>query len=1045
MRALAFCAFLFAPACLAQVLITDPNLTIDYLASTGFGSIGIDFGPNGRLYFAEKRGRVMVMQRDTQGNYGTPTQFADLSANVYSTGESGMLGLALDPDFASNRYMYLFYTSNFSDQRLVRVQADTTYNVVSGGELVLLSGLPRAATNHKAGDIGFRPGEPDYIYVALGDDANIAQAGNMSVYHGKMLRLNKANGHGLMNNPFYSATNGTDHVSARIWSFGYRNPFRIAFHPGNPVPDAIYSSENGGPGGVTLQDRITWIRAGANGNWNSTSASAGNNSEFYFPPNPTEIQVLERQTSSMIGIDIAVGGVFADPQNPGSATLFCSNFYSYGTVAGAGSISRWRLTGTNHNQLATMPVDGGVPFVRNLYATDVKVGPDGWLYFTQSTGGTSSGASYRVGRIRTLANVAPVASFTTSPDPATGAAPLNVQFTDTSTDIDGTIVSRLWDFGNGQTSAAVNPSMNYPNPGLYMVTLTVTDDDAAQHQAQKNVSVLAPPVAAFTMSPVPAEGPVPLMVQFTDASTDSDGTITSRLWNFGNGQTSTATNPAMTYNASGFYTVTLTVTDNHNLQNFSQQPVHVYFPPVASFTMNPDPAQGAVPLVVQFTDTSTDADGTIASRLWAFGNGQTSTTANPTMTYTNSGAFAVTLTVTDNHGLQQNTQKSVDVFFATQLTLTGTALDARSITPSPLGAATELRLYRNDGLTPLPFTGGLGPNQNAIAVPPGGAFNATVSVQLTSDGVVVSAGEPAGDGMAAQYIGFALSPMAPSHTQPLTFNLSSLAVGGRILVAGQPALVDFGVARNAANELYAFAGARDYLPASAIVATGVNHRAQSDPLGYFYVPVLSGHGATSFFFDFVGDTGAAQCVPFAQEEFLPASGLVARLITLGAQSAPGTRDSLAAIAATSRVDFNSQIQPILSANCAGCHSSTSPRGGLTLAPGLSHAALLSGFSAQVPALRLVQPGDATQSYLFDKVNAHQPQVGVRMGQGAVLTLQQQALLRDWINQGALPAAPPPEVSSSSDVSCVAHPAAGVMALCLLGLLLFALRRRDSAA
>src|SRR5690606_13013563 len=142
--------------------------------------------------------------------------------------------------------------------------------------------------------------------------------------------------------------------------------------------------------------------------------------------------------------------------------------------------------------------------------------------------------------------------------PATGPPPLNVQFTDTSTDADGTIVARQWNFGDGQSSTLANPSHIYNLPGQYVVTLTVTDNHALTDQFQRTVTVLAPPVADFNFNP--SGGPAPLVVQFTDASSDSDGVVVSRLWDFGNGQTSTALNPATTFVTPGTYNVSLTVT-----------------------------------------------------------------------------------------------------------------------------------------------------------------------------------------------------------------------------------------------------------------------------------------------------------------------------------------------------------------------------------------------------------------------------------------------------------------------------------------------------
>jgi PKD repeat protein len=161
-------------------------------------------------------------------------------------------------------------------------------------------------------------------------------------------------------------------------------------------------------------------------------------------------------------------------------------------------------------------------------------------------------------------NIPPTADFTYSIND------LTVDFTDTSNDPDGNIVSWLWDFGDGNTSTAQNPSHTYAAYGTYTVTLTVTDDDDATDSVSKDVTLTAPtpPVADFTFTTDC------LTACFTDASTD-DGTIESWLWDFGDGNTSTEQNPCHTYAAAGTYTVTLTVTDDDSLTDSTSKSVTV--------------------------------------------------------------------------------------------------------------------------------------------------------------------------------------------------------------------------------------------------------------------------------------------------------------------------------------------------------------------------------------------------------------------------------------------------------------------------------------
>jgi PKD repeat protein len=141
---------------------------------------------------------------------------------------------------------------------------------------------------------------------------------------------------------------------------------------------------------------------------------------------------------------------------------------------------------------------------------------------------------------------------------------LACSFTDGSTDPDGTIVSRMWDYGDGSSLSDI-ASHTYAAEGTYSITLTVTDNAGARDAATDEVTVSAapppppsntPPTAAFTSSCSV------LTCTFTDASTDGDGTVSSHAWHFGDGSTSTAVSPAHTYAAGGGYSVSLTVADN---------------------------------------------------------------------------------------------------------------------------------------------------------------------------------------------------------------------------------------------------------------------------------------------------------------------------------------------------------------------------------------------------------------------------------------------------------------------------------------------------
>jgi PKD repeat protein len=251
---------------------------------------------------------------------------------------------------------------------------------------------------------------------------------------------------------------------------------------------------------------------------------------------------------------------------------------------------------------------------------------------------------------------------------------LEVDFTDTSTDTDGTIVSWNWDFGDTSSDSLQNPSHTYAFSGTYEVTLKVTDNGGKSSFITKNVTVnplvnQAPIILNITGNQTSFK---PLVVKFTENSSDSDGFITQWNWNFGDRNTFSTTDPAFknptnTYQNPGTYTVTLTVTDDGlpdgtnkktatSFIRFTVAPPPANQPPVALFTV--DSNNVFAPATIIFTDASTDADGKIVSWLWEFETGSSlfynAQTYQKTVshTFTKSGTYSVKLTVTDDGNLK---------------------------------------------------------------------------------------------------------------------------------------------------------------------------------------------------------------------------------------------------------------------------------------------------------------------------------------------------------------------------------------------------------
>jgi len=228
----------------------------------------------------------------------------------------------------------------------------------------------------------------------------------------------------------------------------------------------------------------------------------------------------------------------------------------------------------------------------------------------------------------------------------------------TSSDPDGSIVNYSWDYGDSQTGSGLAPNHTFPFNGGFTVTLVVEDDGGAADTTQKTVTVSntgnTSPNADFTFS---CTG---LVCGFdASGSTDSDGSITAYIWDFGDGHTGSGVNASHTYSVDDSYAVTVTVTDNEGA-------THSTTKGVATTSGNNAPAAQFTFTCTGFTCTfdasgSSDSDGSIDSYDWDFGDGNTATGETVNHTFVNADTFSVTLTVHDNIGADDSATESVTV------------------------------------------------------------------------------------------------------------------------------------------------------------------------------------------------------------------------------------------------------------------------------------------------------------------------------------------------------------------------------------------------
>jgi PKD repeat protein len=292
--------------------------------------------------------------------------------------------------------------------------------------------------------------------------------------------------------------------------------------------------------------------------------------------------------------------------------------------------------------------DGSTASAQN--PTHTYSSPGTYTVKLTATNASGSDTKTKTGYISVSATVpAPVADFSASP--TSGTAPLDVAFTDNSTNNPS---SWSWDFGDGSTSSAQNPTHTYSSPGTYTVKLTATNGSGSDTKNRTDyISVtvfVSPPAADFSASPT--SGTAPLAVSFSDNSMNSP---TNWSWDFGDGSTSSLQNPTHTYSSPGTYTVKLTATNLGGSDTKSRTDyISVTAPPpapVADFSGSP--TSGTAPLDVSFSDVSS---GSPTSWSWDFGDGSTSTAQNPTHTYSSAGTYTVKLTATNPSGSDSKTQ-----------------------------------------------------------------------------------------------------------------------------------------------------------------------------------------------------------------------------------------------------------------------------------------------------------------------------------------------------------------------------------------------------
>ncbi|HZG52589.1 MAG TPA: PQQ-dependent sugar dehydrogenase, partial [Pyrinomonadaceae bacterium] len=465
-------SFIFA-ACLvlcaawhARAANVPPGFNDTLVAGNLTNATAMAIAPDGRIFVCLQDGALRVVKNGAL----LPTPF--LTVTVDASGERGLLGIAFDPNFDTNRFVYIYYTATTPTihNRVSRFTANGDV-AVAGSETTILDLDNLGATNHNGGAMHF--GLDGKLYVAVGENATPSNAQTLANLHGKMLRLN-ADGSIPADNPFFNAAAGKNRA---IWAIGLRNPYTFNFQPGT---GRMFINDVGQNAVEEINDGIS----GSNYGWPACEGVCSN------PNFRNPLYQYGHGFSATTGCAIT-GGAFYNPatqQFPASYTGryffadFCSNWIrTFDPVSGAVN---------DFASAASLPVDLQVSADGSLYY--LQRGSTGQLRRVQYPAGQTPPSIGTHPQSQTIAAGQPV-TFTAA---ATGSTPLQYQWQRDNVNIPGAN-------GESYTIPAVGGSDNgaqfrvvvanaFGSATSNGATLTVTSPNTAP-----TAQIDAPPAGTF--------------------------------------------------------------------------------------------------------------------------------------------------------------------------------------------------------------------------------------------------------------------------------------------------------------------------------------------------------------------------------------------------------------------------------------------------------------------------------------------------------------------------------------------------------------------
>ena len=531
--------------CLAPALAAQPSLPEGYYLEDAAGGATFEFPvattflPNGTMYVAEKAGRVLAVRGGTR----LAAPVIDLQGEVEASGDRGLIGITVHPDFEANRYVYLLYvvqggpedrssTATFARLTRYTASADGTALLPASRKVILgetfPTGIPACFPAHMIGTVAF--GTDGSLFVGTGDAASYVGADAGGLYPdcfgpgrldpsedigafraqrleslaGKILRIDAETGLGLPSNPFYTG-DPADNAS-RVWAYGFRNPFRFAVArdgraaPADGVPGTIYAADVGFAG----WEELSPVRGGENHGWPCYEGPEAMGLYQDAAPRSNGCDTVAGQTAPRFSWShadadrstppgrtaksITGGDLAATPRYPADLRdrLVYADFelgwVATAAIGAGGTLEDDRTFATGFVGIGQIALD---PVSNLLHFVQVYDPADGF-----------QGRVFRLRHTSDGTNNAPVAQAGASP--RQGGAPLVVAFSGSASfDPDGDALTYAWDFGDGAGSTRADPQHTYRRAGTYTARLTVADPDGATGSAAVEIVARAgsPPTA----------------------------------------------------------------------------------------------------------------------------------------------------------------------------------------------------------------------------------------------------------------------------------------------------------------------------------------------------------------------------------------------------------------------------------------------------------------------------------------------------------------------------------------------------------------------